>query len=373
MTEQGGESERSTPRAPEAEHLGLYNSRDGTGQVFRKTLVQALTVLVVVVLALLAKETIYILLLMFAGTLLAVLIDFLGRQVMRVPVIPHWLAITFVLTCLAAVLALILVLVVPMAVAESAKLAGHLDEGVRLAMRRLQEMPGGQFLLGQVPTLEERLSDSNAVWQGVTGAFATTIEAVTGISVIVIVGVFLAYAPGMYEAGFLHLVPLPYRDRTTQIMAAVGTTLRRWLVGQLVSMVLLAVTTWVMLALLGIPQALILALITGLMTFVPYLGPLIALIPILIVSLVESPHTALYVFLLYMAIQNVEASVIMPLVFHRTASIPPVLGVISQILFGSLFGFLGFVLAVPLMAVVLQVVKMAYVEDILGDGCAESD
>jgi hypothetical protein len=94
---------------------------------------------------------------------------------------------------------------------------------------------------------------------------------------------------------------------------------------------------------------------------------LIALVPILLVALLQSPLLALYVFMLYMVIQNVESNVIMPIVFHRTAHIPPALGVVSQILFGSLLGFLGFVLAIPLMAVILQLVKMVYVEDILGD------
>jgi predicted PurR-regulated permease PerM len=138
-------------------------------------------------------------------------------------------------------------------------------------------------------------------------------------------------------------------------------------------MVILGVSTWIMLALLGVPQALILALISGGVTFVPYLGPLIALVPILLVAFLESPLLALYVFILYMVIQNVESNVIMPIVFHRTAQIPPALDVVSQILFGSLLGFLGFLLAVPLMAVILQSVKMIYVEDILGDRSLNDD
>jgi predicted PurR-regulated permease PerM len=97
------------------------------------------------------------------------------------------------------------------------------------------------------------------------------------------------------------------------------------------------------------------------------------MVPIILLSFLQSPLVALYVFLLYMGIQNVEANVLMPIIFHRTVHIPPALGVLSQILFGSLLGFLGFILAIPLMAVVLQFVKMVYVADGLGDNSVEKD
>ncbi len=371
MTEQHKPSDRNHQPERGNGSEGLYNSSGGSGLVFRKSVVQAITFLAVVLLTLLVYATIYILLLVFAGVLLAVLVDYFGRRLMRVPRIPHWLAVTTVLVVLAGLLVLMVLLLIPVILEETLKLAGQLEESIEQLIDWLQEATGGQLQVEQIWALEE-LPGIGQVWRGVAGIFATTIGAITGMSIIVIVGVFIAYRPKLYTAGLLHMVPLDHRKRATEVLAAVGITLRRWLLGQLISMILLAVSTWIMLGLLGVPQALILALITGLMTFIPYLGPLIALIPILLVSFLESPLLALYVLILYLAIQNVEANVIMPIVFHRTARIPPALGVISQILFGSLLGFLGFVLAIPLMAVVLQVVKMVYVADILGDTSVEN-
>ena len=352
---------------------GLYNSGGGSGKVFRKSLVQALTILAVVGLAVLAKAAVYILLLVFAGILLAVLLVFFAGQLTRLPAVPHWLAVTLVLVLLMGMLALVVVLVIPLVVEESGQLAAQLEKSLQQLAEWVRENIGDNFPVDDFSAVEEQMPALGDVWSGVTEILATTMDALTGVAIIFVVGVFIAYNPTMHTQGVLHVVPLAQRARVAEVMAAVGLTMRWWLLGQLISMVILAVSTWIMLALLGVPQALILALISGALTFVPYLGPLIALVPILLVAFLESPQLALYVFILYMVIQNVEANVIMPIVFHRTSQIPPALGVVSQILFGSLLGFLGFVLAVPLMAVILQSVKMLYVEDILGDRSLNGD
>jgi predicted PurR-regulated permease PerM len=354
------------------EQSGLFNSDGERGKVFRKSLVQALTILAIIGLALLAKAAAYVLLLIFAGILLAVLLVFFAEQLTRLPAVPHWLAVTIVLVLLIGLLALVVVLVIPLVVEESGKLAAQLEKSIQ-QLAEWAENLDGSLPVDDFSAVEQQMPALGDVWSGVTGIFAITMNVLTGVAIIVVVGVFLAYSPAMYTQGVLHLVPLSHRARAAEVMAAVGHTVRWWLLGQLISMAILAVSTWIMLALLGVPQALILGLITGALTFVPYLGPLIALVPILLVAFMESPLLAVYVIILYMVIQNVEANVIMPIVFHRTAHVPPALGVVSQIFFGSLLGFLGFVLAVPLMAVILQSVKMIYVEDILGDRSLNDD
>jgi predicted PurR-regulated permease PerM len=355
-------------RRPESRDVegGLYNSQDQSGLVFRRTLVQSITILVIALLAILAGRSIYILLLFFAGILLAILLDFFAKQLMRAPKMPHWLAVTIVLIFLSALLTMFVVTVVPMISEETEALATQLGKSIQELMHWLERTAGGRFLVGQMSSLEE-VSGNGDLWQRIAGVFSTTLGAVTALGIILIVGVFLAYSPGMYQSGFVHLIPPSHRERAIEVMTEIGTTLRWWLVGQMISMTVLAVSTWIMLTLFDVPLALILALITGMLTFVPYLGPLIALVPILLLAFLQSPVLALYVFIFYMGIQNMEANVLMPIIFHKTVHIPPALGVICQILFGSLFGFLGFILAIPLMAVLLQFIKMVYVEDVLGD------
>jgi predicted PurR-regulated permease PerM len=349
---------------------GLYNSDRLSGFIFRKTVVQSIVILIIISLALLIGSMFQIFLLFFAGIMLAVLLNLFGRQLSRLRWIPYWLAITIVIIILTLLIVLFIIIVGPIMVEEMRELASQLEESIMQLLKRMEENAVGQFLLKQISELEDTVNNGQ-IWARVSGIFSGTFSAITGILIILIVGIFLAYSPGMYQAGFLHLVPLDLRDRADEIITELGSTLRWWLVGQLISMLVLAVSTWIMLVLLNVPLAPILALITGLLTFVPYLGPFIAFVPIVLVAFLQSPILALYVFIIYMIIQNLEGNVLMPLIFYRTVHIPPAIGVVSQILFGSLMGLMGFVLAIPLMAVFIKFVKMVYVEDVLGDKSVE--
>jgi predicted PurR-regulated permease PerM len=134
-----------------------------------------------------------------------------------------------------------------------------------------------------------------------------------------------------------------------------------------ISMVFLAVSTWIALALLGVPLALMLAVLTGLMTFIPYLGPLVAAVPIILVAFVDSPTLALTAGVTYFLIQAVESNVLMPLVYQRTVHLPAALTLVAEIALGALMGLPGFIMATPLAAVILVAVRMLYVRDTLGD------
>ncbi len=351
---------------------GLYDSEAVSGKIFRRTFVQVITVLVIILLAYLAGKMIHILLLFFAGIMLAVLINLFAGLLERVPRMPHWLAITIVLLIMTMLAGVFVVMVGPMVSREMGELASQLEKSIEKLVDWLEDTPQGNFLLDLIANFDE-MTENGELWARVSGIFTATYSAVVDIGIILITGVFLAYNPGMYKSGFLHLVPPHQRKRAVEVMSELGTTLRWWLMGQLISMVVLGVTTWIMLSLLNVPLAPILALITGLLTFIPYLGPLIALVPILMLAFMQDPMIALYVFILYMIIQNLEANLLMPIIFYRTVHIPPALGVISQIFFGTLLGVLGFILAIPLMAVVLKFIQMVYVEDVLGDRDSNAD
>jgi predicted PurR-regulated permease PerM len=356
----------SGSEAPE----GLYNSDRVSGFIFRKTVVQIIVVLIIISLALLVGNMFQIFLLFFAGIMLAVFLNLFGSQLSRLPWIPYWMAITIVIIILTLLVVLFIRVVGPMMVEEMGELVSQLEESIMQLIKWMEGNAVGQFLLKQISDLEETVNNGQ-LWTRVSGIFSGTFSAITGILIMLIVGIFLSYNPGMYKSGFLHLVPLDLRDRADEIITEIGKTIRWWLVGQLISMLVLGVSTWLMLVLLNVPLAPILALITGLLTFVPYLGPFIAFVPIVLVAFLQSPILALYVFIIYMIIQNLEGNVLMPLIFYRTVHIPPAIGVISQILFGSLMGLMGFVLAIPLMAVLIKFVKMVYVEDVLGDTSIE--
>lgn len=346
---------------------GLITSGSSAGAIFRRTLIQSFTVLAIVAAALTARATAPILLLFFAGILMAIILDMCGRCLRRVLPMPQALAISIVLLVLAGLLTLLIALTAPAIAAETAALATQLEASMAGLLGWVETHTGGRMLVDQLERLQASLSEGSALWQRAAGIFSTTLGALTGLLVVMIIGIFIAYRPGLYAGSFIKLIPVSQRDRAAEVLESMGSTLRAWILGQLVSMAVLAASTWVMLTLLGIPLALILALITGVMTFVPYIGPFFALVPILLLAFMKSPATALYALLLFMTVQNLEGNVLMPIVFQKTVHIPPALGVISQILFGAILGVPGIILATPLMAVAIQFVKMVYVEDVLGD------
>jgi predicted PurR-regulated permease PerM len=118
---------------------------------------------------------------------------------------------------------------------------------------------------------------------------------------------------------------------------------------------------------LGLPLAPTLGLLAGLLNFVPNFGPLIAAIPAVLIAFLHSPQQALSVALLYVGLQVLDGYVLTPLVDRRSVQLPPVLTISAQLLLGLLFGFVGLLLASPLTATVMLLVKMLYVEDVLGD------
>jgi predicted PurR-regulated permease PerM len=132
-------------------------------------------------------------------------------------------------------------------------------------------------------------------------------------------------------------------------------------------MTIVGVITWAGLALIGVPLALTLGLLAGLLNFVPYVGPIVSAIPAVLLALLDGSRTAGWVALLYLGVQLLEGYLLTPLIDQRTVRTPPALLLTSQVIAGVTLGALGVVLAAPLLAVALVTVKLLYVEDVLGD------
>ncbi len=147
----------------------------------------------------------------------------------------------------------------------------------------------------------------------------------------------------------------------------IGHVLRRWIVGQSLLALCVALLTGTGLLLLGAPFALALALFAGLMEFVPYIGPFVAAVPAILVGFAESPQLALWIALLFLAVQSIESYVLAPLIQHRAVHLPPALILFVQVLMGVIVGGLGVAVATPLAAAAMVAISMLYVEDVLGD------
>lgn len=200
-----------------------------------------------------------------------------------------------------------------------------------------------------------------------TGVISSTIGFLLEFFIILVLGTYLALSPQMYTDGFLRLFPKTQRKRMHDVLNEVGGTVQKWLVARLASMVIVAILTFIGLIILGIPYSLPLAVIAGLLSFIPNLGPILSAMPAIIVGFTVSPETALSIAVLYTIVQTIESYFITPNIQQFTLSLPPVLVVTMQIFAATYLGLLGVFLAAPLLAMIIVIIKELYVEDVLHD------
>jgi len=215
--------------------------------------------------------------------------------------------------------------------------------------------------------LADVLPSPAGILGGATGLISSTFGMLANVVIVSVIGIYLAADPELYLRGVQRLVPIGRREPARALLMELGRTLRWWMVGQLVSMTAVGLLSYAGLSLLGVPLALTLAVVAFFLTFIPFIGPLLSAIPVVLVALSEGPTTALYAFLLYSAIQLLEGYLLTPNVQRRSVALPPALTIAAQVLLGVLVGALGVILATPLAAAALVVVNRLYVEETLGD------
>jgi predicted PurR-regulated permease PerM len=242
------------------------------------------------------------------------------------------------------------------------RLGTDLGELWKQFQTRLQQVPWGRQLLA---TLQSAQPDGADLTARAAQIFSTTLGAVANLFIIVFVGVYVALNPGWYRRGVLRLAPPKHRAHAAGLLDAIGHTLRWWLLGRAVGMAVVGATVTLGLWLMGVPLALALGAIAALLDFVPIIGPIIAAAPAVLVALGQGPTFAASVAGLYLVIQLLEGYVLTPLIEQRSVSLAPALTIAAQILLGVLTGAVGVVLATPLTAVVVELVKRLYIEDTL--------
>jgi predicted PurR-regulated permease PerM len=190
--------------------------------------------------------------------------------------------------------------------------------------------------------------------------------ALTSLIFMLFIAIFFVTDPANYLEGLLTLVPRGYRPRAYEIFQQLGELLRRWFIGQLISMTISgALITFVTGVILGLPNPVALGVISGLMEFIPNFGSIIAVLPAVIIALAEDPVLVPFTIAAYLVTQQIQSNVIMPRIMSRQISIPAATILVAQIIGAALFGFMGVLLALPLAIVVMVLVREVYVYDLL--------
>jgi len=343
--------------------------RDG-GFIRRVIVVVAITLLSLAV-ALLLWYGVRVLLVGFAGVLLAVLLRSIAMGISRLTGLsPGWsLGITVVL--LVGLFVGLGFMLAPSVVEQSSQLAERMPAALDRIKQYLASKPWGEQILKLTGSAggnggAQGGATTQAV-QKATGMLASTLKVVLDLFIVLFLGIYFAAQPRMYVDGLASLFPPSARPRICQVMNQLGHTLRWWLIAQGIDMIVIGAATALGLWALGVPLALVLGLLAALFNFIPNFGPLFSYVPAVMLALVESPEKALYVTILYIVLQCVEGYVLLPLLQRGAVDTPPAVLIGAQVLLTLLVGGLGLALAAPLAACAMIVVKMLYVHDVLGD------
>ncbi|HWQ54133.1 MAG TPA: AI-2E family transporter [Bryobacteraceae bacterium] len=303
--------------------------------------------------ALIVWWTADIFLLVFAAVLLAVFLRAITDFVLKHTNLSGRWALLTVLLGLGGAIALAMRTMAPN-IAQQARVLGD-------------ELPKAFDQLRSYPWAGDVLPSFEQLAPIVQRAFSSTLGAGASLVIILAVGFYLSVDPAKYKRGVVALFPKPRRRRASEVLDEIANTLRMWLMGKIVGMSFVGLATTLGLWALGHPLAFTLGLMAGLLDFIPNVGPLIAFIPAVLLALMESPMQALYVIILYLAVQGLESYLIEPWMYQRNVDLPPALTVSGQVFFSILLGFLGLLVATPLLAVVVTLVKQLYLGDVLED------
>ena len=342
-------------------------------QFIKRLLIICGVITLIVLLVFFFINVIDVLMLAFAAVLLAVFLNGLGNLLTRFVNISEGRSVLLVSLILLVVLGISIALLAPSVAEQVRHLREELPESARTLSANLSEYSWGRAIIENLPSTDDiinRISSAN-ILSSVGGFFSSTVGMIANFFITILVAIYLATEPQTYLSGFAKLFPIKRRRRVREVTAEIGETLQWWLIGKFGSMLVIGVLTWIGLSIIGVPLALTLGLIAGLLSFIPNFGPILSAIPAILLAFIESPVTALYVIGLYIAVQLIESNLVTPWIERQTVEMPPALTILAQLILAVLIGGLGLVLATPIVAVGMVLVQMLYIEDVLGDADTE--
>lgn len=289
------------------------------------------------------------------ATLLAIVLHAPARYLTRW--LPFRVGFGITIVAFLAAVAWLLIHLIPQVLTQVTQLAAQLPAALTYVGEWFEERTGAT-------TSPELIAQVNAQIADFVGRFVplafNLIALFAGSFVILFLAIFLAAQPEVYRDLLLRLVPPPSRVRARSIYDETGRNLRNWVIGKAITMVMTGVFIWLGLTFFGVPGALALGALAGLLEFIPNFGPTIAAVPAVISAFLISPATALWVALYYFAFQQLQSAIAVPLIERRAVDIPPAVLIVWQLMLAVGFGILGLFVATPLLAVISVVARILY-------------
>jgi len=272
--------------------------------------------------------------------------------------VPRILGVIFVFLVIFLLLAVIISLVFPPLASQIKQLAIHFPGFLEKIGLSVQEWWGRYRIEGNLQTLLDRFSEK--LTQATSSVLATIISIFGGLFsavIVLVISFYLAVQEKGVKKFLVSLAPKEHQGYLSDLIERIQTKIGGWLRGQLLLMLIVGLLTYLGLSILGVKYALTLALVAGILEIVPYIGPILAAIPAVILVFFQSPLLALWVILLYIAIQQLENYLIVPQVMKKTVGLNPIFIIIVMLIGAKLAGILGVILSVPVAAALAEFFK----------------
>lgn len=312
----------------------------------------------IIVLLLLVKATFGVFLLILAGSLIAVFFTGLSGVIHRKTKWKEGICLAISVVGTLVLIMGLFWLIGAKVQSQIAELSDTLPETIENAKAHLNQSAVGQKVVSKISS-QGSMKKAQAV---VGTVFQSTFGVFGDIYVVLFLGIFFTISPKIYKEGIVKLVPAQGKQKAQATLHQLESNLKKWLKGKFFSMFVVFMLTLFGLLVIGMPMWLVLALTAGILNFIPNFGPLIAMIPAVLVALMQGPTTAAIVAGLYILVQVAESNFITPMVQQKLISIPPALIIIAQMLIAPLTGGWGLILATPLMIIVIVLVQELYIK-----------
>ncbi len=298
----------------------------------------------------------------FGAVLLAILLRTLAEPLLRHTRVPEGWVITLVAVLLVAAAGAVIWLAGSKISAQIYEVSQRLPQ----ALEHLQARIGDSRLATRLMEhAETGVPSAGGILFGLTGVATSTLGALANIVVVLFVALYLALQPRLYVDGLVKMVPPSAQERVAETLEACGGALRLWLLGQLLSMAMVGALITFGLWLVGLPGYLALGLLAALAEFVPFVGPILAAVPAMLLALTQDAPTVFWTAAVYLGVQQLEANLIMPMVVREMIALPPALTMFAIMGFGLIFGLPGVLLATPLTIIAFVGVKRLWIREAL--------
>ena len=316
----------------------------------------------VVIMLLIIYKTFHVFLLLMASSLIALFFNAVSNRVKKWTGLGNGVSLAVTIVLIIVLLGLFFWMVG----AEAQVQFKEMQEVVPVMIDNAQSYLNKSEIGRKVSDYVSDIENQKKVLPFLQSFFTSSFGVFGDLYIVIFLSIFLSVAPFDYVNGIVNLVPRRGKVKAKQLLENLGTNLQKWMKGAIVSGFVIATFIAIALLILGIDMWLILAIFAGLLNVIPNFGPIIAMIPGVLVALLTSPTLALLVAGSYILSQTIEGNLITPNIQKKLLNIPPALLISFQVLMGTLLGGWGIVLAVPILVIVITVVKKLYLDENMG-------